>query len=283
MATRSPGRTPCSYSHEASRLGAVVELAPRDGAVAADDRRPIGNFAAPRAVHTAREVPAAVAGSSILARRRLGEAPARRLPWRDQRIRRLHRPVPVRTCPADGGRSSRSARGRRGGAVDRRRVARGGLGHRSTIPTATEALELLLDRMVKAAIERARARSSTPTTCATRLESDGHPPPIGGAVFLAARGPVAPLAQGREPRRAARGRGQDRRRRRELVPARRVRARAAGVTRGAPACARPGFLSTRASCSDHGERVPDPAAPASTSPRGARARPRNSRRCGAGA
>ena len=83
-------------------------------------------------------------------------------------------PVPVRTA-ADEAAQSISDAWRDAGWVARMR----------SIPaTATEALELLLDRIVKAAIDEPYPVFSADDV-AKRLESDGHPPPIGGAVFLA--------------------------------------------------------------------------------------------------
>lgn len=54
-----------------------------------------------------------------------------------------------------------------------------------TLPdTASEALELLLDRIVKAAIEDPYPVHDAGQVAA-RLETDGHPAPFGGAMFLA--------------------------------------------------------------------------------------------------
>lgn len=54
-----------------------------------------------------------------------------------------------------------------------------------TLPeTASEALELLLDRIVKAAVADPYPVHDAGQV-ATRLETDGHPAPFGGAVFLA--------------------------------------------------------------------------------------------------
>ncbi len=55
---------------------------------------------------------------------------------------------------------------------------------RSLPGTATEALEQLLDRIVKAAIEDPIPVHDAGQVAA-RLETDGHPPPFGGALFLA--------------------------------------------------------------------------------------------------
>ena len=55
---------------------------------------------------------------------------------------------------------------------------------RSLPGTATEALEQLLDRIVKAAIEDPVPVHDAGQVAA-RLETDGHPPPFGGALFLA--------------------------------------------------------------------------------------------------
>jgi hypothetical protein len=55
---------------------------------------------------------------------------------------------------------------------------------RSLPGTATEALEQLLDRIVKAAIEDPFPVHDAGQVAA-RLETDGHPPPFGGALFLA--------------------------------------------------------------------------------------------------
>jgi hypothetical protein len=55
---------------------------------------------------------------------------------------------------------------------------------RSLPDTATEALEQLLDRIVKAAIEDPYPVHNA-AQVAQRLETDGHPPPFGGAMFLA--------------------------------------------------------------------------------------------------
>ena len=83
-------------------------------------------------------------------------------------------PVPVRTA-ADEAAQSISEAWREAGWVSRMR----------SIPaTATEALELLLDRVVKAAIDEPYPVFNAGDV-AKRLETDGHPPPIGGAVFLA--------------------------------------------------------------------------------------------------
>lgn len=54
-----------------------------------------------------------------------------------------------------------------------------------TLPSAaSEALELLLDRIVKAAVEDPYPVHHAEQVTA-RLETDGHPPPFGGAIFLA--------------------------------------------------------------------------------------------------
>ena len=54
-----------------------------------------------------------------------------------------------------------------------------------TLPeTASEALELLLDRIVKAAVEEPYPVHDAGQVAA-RLETDGHPAPFGGAMFLA--------------------------------------------------------------------------------------------------
>ncbi len=67
---------------------------------------------------------------------------------------------------------------------------------RSLPGTATEALEQLLDRIVKAAIEEPVPVHDAGQVAA-RLETDGHPPPFGGALFLALGRAVAPDAEGR--------------------------------------------------------------------------------------
>ena len=83
-------------------------------------------------------------------------------------------PVPVRTA-ADEAAQSISDAWRDAGWVSRMR----------SIPSAaTEALELLLDRVVKAAIDEPYPVFNADDV-AKRLETDGHPAPIGGAVFLA--------------------------------------------------------------------------------------------------
>ena len=57
-----------------------------------------------------------------------------------------------------------------------------------TLPeTASEALELLLDRIVKAAVEEPYPVHDAGQVAA-RLETDGHPAPFGGAMFLALAG-----------------------------------------------------------------------------------------------
>ena len=55
---------------------------------------------------------------------------------------------------------------------------------RSLPGTTTEALELLLDRIVKAAVDEPYPVHDA-AQVAQRLETDGHPPPFGGAMFLA--------------------------------------------------------------------------------------------------
>lgn len=55
---------------------------------------------------------------------------------------------------------------------------------RSLPDTATEALELLLDKIVKAAVEEPYPVRNA-SEVARRLETDGHPAPFGGAMFLA--------------------------------------------------------------------------------------------------
>ena len=83
-------------------------------------------------------------------------------------------PVAVRTAADDAARSIGDA-WREAGWSTRVR----------TLPsTGTEALELLLDRIVKAAIEDPYPVRDAGEVAA-RLETDGHPPPFGGALFLA--------------------------------------------------------------------------------------------------
>jgi hypothetical protein len=83
-------------------------------------------------------------------------------------------PVPVRTA-ADEAAQSISDAWREAGWTTRLR---------SLPSTAAEALEQLLDRIVKAAIEDPYPVYNAGDV-AKRLRSDGHPPPFGGAVFLA--------------------------------------------------------------------------------------------------
>jgi hypothetical protein len=83
-------------------------------------------------------------------------------------------PVPVRTAADDAAQSISDA-WRQAGWLSRMRF----------IPSAaTEALELLLDRVVKAAIDEPYSVFNSHDVT-KRLETDGHPAPIGGAVFLA--------------------------------------------------------------------------------------------------
>lgn len=83
-------------------------------------------------------------------------------------------PVPVRAAADEAARTIGDAWREAGWATRVR-----------TLPdTATEALELLLDKIVKAAIEEPYPVRDA-AQVAKRLETDGHPAPFGGAMFLA--------------------------------------------------------------------------------------------------